>query len=420
MAKTAIEKIFERALGLDVEEGEFVEVPVDFIYYHDGTGPLVFDHLKEMSVNEIPYPDKVGVCFDHSVPAYNEHVATLQKMVRDFSHRFGIKNVYDLGEGICHQVMAERGHIRPGIIVIGADSHTCTNGCFGTFSTGLGATDVAYALATGKLWFRIPETILIKLEGNLGSFVTSKDIIIRVIGEIGADGALGKAVEFSGSVVNKLTVSERMTMSNMSVEMGALTGFMKADERTLQYLKPRVKGEMYFFESDEGSHVKTYDFNIDDLVPQMACPSTVDNVCPVDEVKGIPIDQAFLGACTNGRIEDLEIAARLVKGRRVAPGVRFIVVPASRETYVRAIEKGLIEVFLNAGAIIGVPGCGPCLGCHFGVLGENEVCISSSNRNFTGRMGSQTAKIYLASPATVAASAIEGKITNPRDVFHEN
>jgi len=388
--------------------GEFVEVPVDFAYLHDGTGPLIVDALKRMGVEKIKDPDKVGIVFDHSVPPYSDQAATLQAKVRRFARDQGISKFHDLGEGICHQVIPEMGYVSPGMVVIGADSHSCTLGCFGLFSTGVGATDLAYILATGGTWLKVPETLAIDCSGSLSGKVSSKDLILEIIRIVGTDGATYKALEFSGGAVRNLSQSSRMTMSNMAVEMGAKTGFMEADSKTIAFLGR----EGMTFRTD--TEVDRITVDAGSLEPKVACPGSVANVKSVSEIEGAHIDQAFLGSCTNGRYEDLLEAAKIVKGKKVHRDTRFIVIPASKPTYLKAQKDGLLNIFLEAGAIIGVTGCGPCLGVHMGVLGDNEVCISTSNRNFIGRMGSVKSSVYLASPQTVAASAVEGRITDPR------
>ena len=408
MGSTAVEKIISNAVGREVYAGEFVEVPVDFAYFHDGTGPLVIDALKRMGVEKINAPNRVGIVFDHSVPPYSDQAAVLQAKVRTFARDQGISKFHDLGEGICHQVIPEKGYVFPGMVVIGADSHSCTLGCFGLFSTGVGATDLAFILATGMIWLKVPETIAIDCTGRLGRNVSSKDLTLEIIRVVGTDGATYKAVEFSGEAVKHMSQSSRMTMSNMAVEMGAKTGFMEADSKTFEFLGRKGKT----FKTDVEVERMTVDTM--SLEPKIACPGSVANVKPVSKVEGTHIDQAFLGSCTNGRYEDLLEAAKIVKGKKVHRDVRFIVIPASKSTYLKAQKDGLLNIFLEAGAIIGVTGCGPCLGVHMGVLGDNEVCVSTSNRNFIGRMGSIKSSVYLASPQTVAASAVEGKITDPR------
>jgi 3-isopropylmalate dehydratase large subunit len=413
LGSTAVEKILSVAAGKAVSAGDFTEVAVDFAYFHDGTGPLIIDALSRMGVERVIDPDRVGIVFDHSVPPYNDQAATLQAKVRKFARAQGIVKFHDLGGGICHEVIPEKGYVSPGMVVIGADSHSCTLGCFGLFASGVGATDLAYILATGKTWLKVPETINVSCSGVLGERVSSKDLILEIVKIIGTDGATYKALEFTGNAVRSMSQSSRMTMSNMAVEMGAKTGFIEADAKTEEFLGRAGK----VLKTDPDAHV-TEKIAVDagKLEPRVACPGSVANVKAVSEVEGTHIDQAFLGSCTNGRYEDLVEGARIIKGKTVHPDVRFIVIPASKEVQVRAQKDGILDAFIEAGAIIGVTGCGPCLGVHMGVLGEGEVCVSTSNRNFIGRMGSVKSSVYLASPQTVTASAVEGKITDPRRV----
>lgn len=410
MASTAVEKIISSALGREAHAGEFVEVPVDFAYFHDGTGPLIIDALGRMGVDRIKDPDKVGVVFDHSVPAFSDQAATLQAKVRRFARAQGISKFHDLGEGICHEVIPEKGYVAPGMVVIGADSHTCTLGCFGLFSSGVGATDLAYVLATGQTWLKVPETIRVECTGVLGDRVSSKDLILEIVRNIGTDGATYKALEFSGEAVRSMSQSSRMTMSNMAVEMGGKTGFIEADSKTVEFLGRSGR----FIKTDASAPCCSITVDAGSLDPKVACPGSVANVRPVSEVEGAHIDQAFLGSCTNGRYEDLAAAAQIVRGRKIHRDTRFIVIPASKATQLKAQRDGIMDTLLEAGAVIGVTGCGPCLGVHMGVLGDDEACISTSNRNFVGRMGSVKSMVYLASPQTVAASALEGRITDPR------
>ena len=412
---TAVEKIFARTLGRRVEAGDFVEAPVDLMYFHDGTGPLVLKHLvEEMEVASIPYPERTVIVFDHSAPPHNDQVADLQRYVRKWASKLRIKHLYDLGEGICHQVVPEKGHVKPGQIVIGADSHTCTLGAFAAFATGVGATDMSYALATGTLWFKVPETLQVKMEGDLSRGVFSKDLVLYIAGRLSASGALGKTLEFSGPALASFSVADRMTLCNMAVELGAISGFCPVNEDVLKFLRSRGAHADFTPSTDEGAADEVVEVDCSEVEPMVAAPSTVDNVKPVADVEGTPVDEVFIGSCTNGRVEDLRVAAAILKERRVAEGVRLVVVPASREAYLQALREGIIEELLKAGAMIGVPGCGPCLGLHMGVLADGEVAVSTANRNFVGRMGSKKARIYLASPATAAASAVEGRIADPR------
>jgi len=412
-----VEKILARASGRkEVHPGEIVEAEVDMAMVNDITGPLAVESFRKMGLKRVWNPEKIVVVLDHQVPAESVNSANLHKVMRSFAEDQGIRRFYDVGVGgVCHQVMVEEGHVTPGSLIVGADSHTCTYGALGAFGTGIGSTEMAAVFATGKLWFRVPEAFKVEVNGQLRKLVTPKDLILHIVGTIKADGAIYKALEFTGEAVSNMSVSGRMTLCNMAVEMGAKTGIVEADEKVLEYLKGRAELKDALPSSDENAeYEKTLEIDASELEPQVAAPYSVDNVKPVSEVQGTPIDQAFLGSCTNGRLEDLELAARLIQGKKVHRNVRFIVQPASRKIYLEALRKGLIEIFLKAGAYVGGPSCGPCFGGHIGVLGSGEVCISSSNRNFRGRMGAKDGKIYLASPATVAASAVKGEITDPR------
>ena len=417
MGMTISEKILARASGKErVEAGEIIEANVDLAMSHDNAA-LVSKIFKEIGVDKVWDSDKIVIILDHRAPANIIKAAEAHKSIREFIRGQGIKNFYDVGEGICHQVVPEKGYVKPGMLIVGTDSHTTTYGAFGAFSTGIGATEMACVWATGKLWLKVPETIKMIIDGRLQEMVTAKDVILHIIGEIGSDGANYKAIEFYGETVKNFSVSSRITISNQAMEAGAKAAIVPPDEKTINYLRDRVRGEIELVHPDEDANYESeMEFDVSDLEPQVACPHTVDNVKPVSEVEGIEIDQAVLGSCTNGRLEDLEIAAKILKGKRIAPGVRMIVIPASREIYLEALKRGYIEIFLRAGATIINPGCGPCLGAHQGVLASGERAISSTNRNFRGRMGSPDSEVYLASPATVAASAIEGKIVDPRRV----
>lgn len=414
-----VEKILCRASGRSmVEPGEIIRAKVDRVMFHDLTGPLTVKAFKEIGVPRVWDPDRIVVIFDHLVPPNGERAALNQKIIRVFVKEMKIKWFYEVGRGgICHQVMVEKGHAKPGELIIGADSHTCTYGAVGAFSTGMGATDVAAVLATGETWLRVPETVCVEIDGELGDMVTSKDVILYVIGCLGVSGAVYKAIVFKGSTVENMSVSGRMTMCNMAVEMGAKTGIVEPDHVTEQFFKSKnIPYNPSFLSDQNATFDETYTFDVSNLEPQVACPNSVDNVKPVSEVEGIKIDQAYIGSCTNGRLEDLRLAARIAKGRKVKPDVRAIIVPASQEVYQDALREGLIDIFLQTGALVCNPTCGACIGAHMGVISEGETCIASINRNFIGRMGSPKGEVYLASPATVMASALTGVITDPREV----
>ncbi|MBS7605067.1 MAG: homoaconitase large subunit [Candidatus Bathyarchaeia archaeon] len=420
---TISEKILAHAAGLDyVKPGDIIDARVDVAMANDITGPLAIKMFKRIGLKKVWNNKRIVLILDHQVPADSTKSAELHKIMREFAREQDIEFLYDVGDGgICHQVMVERGHVKPGDLIIGADSHTCTYGALGAFATGVGSTEIAAVFATGRIWLRVPQTIRINVTGKFQEFVGPKDLILYIIGKIGADGAIYKAIEFAGPAIRGMSVSGRLTLCNMVVEMGAKNGIIEPDEKTIEYVRERTSEPFKIFRSDEdASYEKIMNFDVGSLEPMVACPHSVDNVKPVKDVEGVEIDQAFLGSCTNGRLEDLEVAARILKGKRVRRGVRMIVTPASTQVYLEALKRGLIEIFIEAGACISNPTCGACFGGHMGLLAPGEVCISSSNRNFVGRMGSPEAMIYLASPATVAASAVEGKITDPRRFLEDS
>jgi len=409
---TISQKILTRASGSAriVEPGEIVEACVDYAMSHDGTSVLAIKAFEEMGSEKVWNPERVVIPFDHIVPANNEAAASLQKEVRSWAREQKIANLLDCGSGVCHQVLPEHGFALPGLLVVGADSHSCTYGAFGAFGTGVGATDMAEIYSSGRLWFRVPETMALKIEGIPKPFVSAKDIALMVIGKVGADGATYRAVEYTGPVVDGMSISGRMTLCNLGVEMGAKAAIVQPDSKTDAWLMGRARQNYLPVLSDPDSYDYEQEYDISDLEPQVAAPFRVDNVRSVSDLEGLEIDQVFIGTCTNGRLEDLEIAAKILQGRQVK--VRTLVIPASREVLLEALQKGIIETLVRAGAMIAPPGCGPCLGAHMGVLGEGEVCLSTSNRNFPGRMG-KGGKVYLASPATAAFGAIKGCITRP-------
>ncbi|MCL7415601.1 MAG: 3-isopropylmalate dehydratase large subunit [ANME-2 cluster archaeon] len=406
------EKIFSRASNSDAHAGDFVIGNVDCAMAHDGTSVLAVKAFRELEVPKVWDPARIVIPFDHIVPASTDVSANLQYDIRQWIRQQGIENMYDVGEGICHQVLPEQGFALPGRLIVGADSHSCTYGAFGAFGTGVGATDMAEIFASGKLWFRVPQTMRVTVEGKLGERVSAKDLTLNVIKHIGADGATYKAMEYYGSAIEDLSIAGRMTLCNMAIEMGGKAGIVPPDEKTDEFLKGRaVDTYTPVYTDEDAQYCEDIHIDVDDLAPQVARPHSVDNVCDVDEVVGTGVDQVFIGSCTNGRLEDLEAAARILKGRSVV--VRTIVIPASRSVLLKAIEKGYISTLIEAGATLGPPGCGPCLGAHLGVLAEGEVCVSTSNRNFKGRMG-RGGLLYLASPETAAASALKGEIADPR------
>lgn len=417
MSMTMAEKIMAKASeNREAKAGEIVMANIDVAMTHDLTGPLSVESFRKIGLKNVWDPDKIVVLFDHQVPADSLDAAANHIMLREFVEDQGINNFYDVREGVCHQVLPEKGHIVPGEVVVGTDSHTCTHGALGAFSTGIGSTDMAMVFATGKLWFKIPETIKFDIQGSLKDYVYAKDVVLHIIGEIGADGATYKACEFAGETTREMSVSERMVLCNMAIEMGGKTGLVEPDEKTVNYLKNRTTKEYEILKTDiDAESLETLEIDVNDLEPQIACPHNVDNVKPISEVGGISIDQVFLGSCTNGRLEDLRTAAEIVKGHQVSDKVRMLVIPASREVYLQAMDEGLLKIFAESGALVCNPCCGPCLGGHIGLVGPGEVSLSTSNRNFQGRQGSPEAEVYLSSAAVAASSALKGSITDPRE-----
>jgi len=412
--KTLAEKILSAASGRDVYAGDVVIANINSAMAHDGTAQLVIEAFTEMSGSEIWNPSKVAFFLDHVAPSSNENFSKVHKQMRRFAFEHKIK-IFEVGSGVCHQLMIEEGFVKPGFLIVGADSHTCTYGALGAFATGIGSTEMAAVLISGKLWFKVPETMRIVIDGKLPKMVTPKDVILHIVGKVGSDGATYKSIEFEGSTVREMSVEGRLTLCNMAVEMGAKTGLISPDEKTVAYLKSYgVKASPHLRSDVDANFSETIRLEVSDLEPQVACPHSVDNVKSISKVEGVPIDQVFLGSCTNGRIEDLRLAAKILKGRRIKKGLRMIIVPSSWRVYLQALREGLLEVFVKSGCAVCNPGCGPCVGAHQGVLAPGEICLSTSNRNFRGRMGCMDSEIYLASPATAAASAITGKITDPR------
>jgi 3-isopropylmalate/(R)-2-methylmalate dehydratase large subunit len=415
------EKILANASGKEtVHTGEIIDARVDVIMVHDLTGPLAIEAFKRIGIPKVWDNKKIVIILDHQIPAESVKMAELHKTLRKFAKDHSIR-LYDVGEGgICHQVMPEKGYVTPGALIVGADSHTCTYGAFGSFATGIGSTEAAAVFATGKLWLKVPETIKFIIEGNFANYVTPKDLVLSMIGKMGVDGAIYKSLEFTGQTMRKMSIAGRMTVCNMAVEMGAKNGIVEPDEITLKFLEGRVPKERLLinhWKSDiDAKYEKTISIDVSNLAPQIACPNSVDNVKSIGELGDIDINQAFIGSCTNGRIEDLRTAAQIMKGKKVKTGVRALVIPASQEVYAQALKEGLVEIFTEAGALVCGATCGPCLGGHIGLLASGEVCISTSNRNFIGRMGSPEAHVYLASPAVVAASALKGKLTDPTKI----
>ena len=414
MSKTVAEKILSKHAGKDLTAGDYALCKVDFCMSQDGTSGLVIDALNKLGAKKLVAKNKFCMVIDHSAPAPNIGVSAIHDKMRKFAKKNKLK-LHDIGCGVCHQVVLESGNVLPGNLVVGADSHTCTYGALGALTTGFGSTDLAIALASGKNWFKVPETVKIILDGKLPKGVYSKDIILDIIGDLGADGCTYMAVEFTGNVIKALSVDARFTISNMAIEMGAKCGIMYPDEKVFNWLKARgkrIKTTVLPDKNAKYASIKRY--NVSKLLPKIAKPHTVDNVTDVTKLAGKKINQAFIGTCTNGRMEDFKITAKILKGKSISKDVRMIIAPASKDIFTKAIARGFIEIFVKAGANVVTPGCGPCVGTHNGVPADGENVISTANRNFKGRMGNPKAFIYLASPATVAASALTGKITDPR------
>jgi 3-isopropylmalate/(R)-2-methylmalate dehydratase large subunit len=413
--KTITEKIFGAHCGRDVRAGDVVVADVDFCFGQDGTSSLIIDSFEKLGAKKIFNKNKFCMVIDHSAPSPNIGVSEVHRKMRIFAKRQKVR-LFDIGCGVCHQVIPESGFVGPGDLIIGADSHTCTYGALGAFSTGMGSTDLAITLASGKNWFKVPETIKIILKSHTQKGIYSKDVILYIIGNLGAGYCTYKAVEFGGDYVKRLSMDARFTIANMAIEMGAKAGIIEPDETTYKYLRGagcRAQGEKLKSDKD-ANYSKILEYDVSKIKPQVAKPHRVDRVVSIDTLKEVKIDEAFVGTCTNGRMEDLTIAASILRKRRVNNNVKMIVAPVSRAIFREAIEKGIISAFIKAGACVVSPGCGPCVGTHNGVPSKGEVVISTANRNFKGRMGNPDAFIYLASPATVAASAIEGKIADPR------
>ena len=417
MGLTLAEKILSEHTGKEVHAGEFAIVNVDICLTQDGTGPLAVRQIEKLGMVKAANPKYTILFIDHSSPSSRKELSNDHMLLRSFAKKTGAC-LSDIGDGICHQVISERW-LKPGDVLIGADSHTCTGGAMAAFSTGMGSTDVAIGIALGKTWMKIPETIRVNVAGEFPKGVFAKDLMLYLIGAIAADGATYMALEFSGAAIETMTQHERMVLSNMAVEAGAKTGLIASDNETLRFLESQGRdSEFREIKPDtDAVYKKVIDIDASKLVPMVAFPHRVDNTKTIDEAKGEKIDQVFIGTCTNGRLEDLRVAAGILKGKKRHANTRLIIVPASRKIYGQAIEEGLMTIFNDAGASINTPGCGPCVGVHQGILGDGEKCLSTMNRNFKGRMGNPESFIYLASPATCAASALAGEIADPREVL---
>ena len=421
MGKTFAEKVLAHKAGLEsVIPGQIVTVKPDKLLTHDNTSDIAAK-FRKIGVDKVADPAMNVIVLDHVTPAANEIYAASHKATRDFVAEQGITAFYDIGEGICHQVLPEKGHAWPGAVIVGSDSHTPTHGAFGAFAAGIGRTEAAAVMATGKIWLRVPETLRIVVNGTLPSRLSAKDVILHIIGDLRADGADYCSVEFAGETIRAMSVSSRMVLCNMAAEMGAKNAVVEPDDTTLVWLANRTTWDSEtlrryaatFRADPDAAYARVVEYDVSDLAPQVAKPHTVDNVVPVTEVAGVKIDQALIGTCTNGRLEDLAAAAEILRGKHIASSVRLLVLPASREVLLAAIERGIIADLVAAGATLLNPGCGPCLGAHEGCMAPGEVTISTANRNFKGRMGSKEAFTYLGSPATVAASALAGVIADP-------
>ena len=412
------EKILAAKAGKEsVSPGQIIEADIDYVMVNDVTGMPAFEVFEEFHTE--PLRDKIVLIPDHYVPNKDVASAEQAKSMRVFAKKHKIKNYYEVGRsGVCHQLMIEEGFVAPGRLIVGADSHTCSYGAFGAFASGVGSTEAAAVMASGRLWFKVPESLRFNVEGSPGKYVMGKDIILHILGDIGVSGALYKSMEFYGSTFDSLSLSDRITVSNMAIEGGGKAGIFPPDERVYSYLEGRVRGAYKPVYSDEDTdYANVIDFDAADIVSTVAKPHLPSNTAPASKLSDVRIDQAYLGSCTNGRIEDLRVAAEILKGKKIDSNVRLIVVPASKLVYEQALAEGLIQVFLDSEAYVSGPTCGACLGGYMGVLAEGERCVSSTNRNFIGRMGHSKSEVYLASPAVVAASALTGYITDPEDLI---
>lgn len=402
MGKTVVEKILSKHSGRELKAGDLALCNVDFLMASDTTAPIAMRSFNEMGGAKVANPQNIAFIIDHAAPAPNQLIANLHSGMREFVKEQNII-FHDVGEGVCHQLVVENGYVKPGDLVLGADSHTCTYGALGALATGVGSTDLAAAMMTGQSWFKVPGTIRINLNGKLPQGVYAKDLILYLVGKFGSDGATYQSIEFYGDALEELSLESKLTIANMVVEMGAKNGII-CDSSTGMY------------SDSDAEYSKVVDVDLSALVPYVAKPHSVDNLASIEEVAGITINQGYLGSCTNGRIEDIRVAAKILKGNKVKEGIRFYVTPASKDVYMKALKEGLVEILIDAGAIFITPGCGACVGTHNGIPGNGENVISSTNRNFRGRMGNNQSFVYLASPATVAASVITGKITDPREL----
>lgn len=413
MAQTIVQKIISKHAGHDVKEGELVIAKVDVCATQDGTGPLTIQEFKKLGKEKLANPERTILFIDHAAPSPRKELSNTHVQIREFCKEYGAI-LSDIGEGVCHQRLIEN-FVNPGEILVGADSHTCTSGALGAFATGMGSTDIAVAFGLGKTWLKVPQTYKIVVEGEFKKGVCSKDLMLHIIGSIGADGATYKALEFTGSTIKNMSMAERFTLANMAVEAGAKCGLFETDEKTKEWLKLHNREDKFVeIKADkDAQYEKVINIKAEDIEPTVSCPHTVDNTKLAKDLHNVKVNQVFVGTCTNGRIEDLRIVADILKGKQKHKDVRLLIVPASREIYLQAVEEGLIKTFIEAGASFLPAGCGPCVGVHGGILGDGEVCLSTQNRNFQGRLGNTKGFIYLCSPYVAAQSAINGYITEP-------
>lgn len=421
MSFTIAEKILMAHSNLrEISPGEFVDCDIDLVMVHEQLGGRIHEEYEKLEIDHVWDPNKIFFILDHWVPAPTINAAQMHQDARNFAkkYKFVHNYGYQLDKGICHQVLPEMGFARPGMLIVGSDSHTTIYGAFNCISTGIGATDVSVVFATGRLWFKVPESFQIILNNKLNKGVMAKDFVLKFLGDLTTKGAIYKSLEFRGEGALSFSIDSRMTVANMSVEAGAKFSVFESDDKLVRWLKPRTKEPYHVIQPDSDAiYEKTMEYDLDDIEPMVAKPFSPDNVESINKLEDISIDQAFLGSCTNARLEDLRIAADILKGKKIHPNVRFIVTPASKEVYLTAMKEGILEIFINAGGVVTNSNCGACIGGHLGVLGDNEVCISSTNRNFKGRLGAASSEVYLASPASVAAAAIKGKIIDPREVL---
>lgn len=414
---TITQKILAAHAGVDkVEAGELIMVRTDLVLGNDITSPVAINEFEKHGFNKVFDKEKIALVMDHFSPNKDIKAAEQCKQCRDFANKHDITHYYDVGDmGVEHALLPEKGLVAPGEVIIGADSHTCTYGAFGAFSTGVGSTDMAAAMATGKVWFKVPAAIKFNLKGKLNPNVSGKDVILHIIGMIGVDGALYKSMEFRGEGVSSLTMDDRACISNMAIEAGAKNGIFEVDDKTIEFLKDIVKRDYTIFKADDDAvYEKEYDIDLSAIEPTVACPHLPENTKEAKELKDIKVDQVVIGSCTNGRLSDMAIAANILKGKKVAKNVRCIIIPATQKVYKECIKLGYMDIFIDAGCAVSTPTCGPCLGGYMGILAHDEVAVTTTNRNFVGRMGDKTSKVYLASPATAAYSALTGYITEPK------